>query len=145
MQLPHTATTSDAMENLRISERTPHPLEQLSVAEASVARDVILSGHSKTVIDFRTICLEEPAKAQLQPFLDAESEGSSKIEFPLPARLARVAYDVLGENKTCAFYESIVDVNERKIVAQELIDAKHQAPLTLYVFLFPPRDFETNK
>lgn len=118
------------MENLKTSDRIPHPLEQLSVAEAHIARDVILATHGSSVIDFRTICLDEPAKAQLQPFLDAENEGGL-IETSRPPRLARVAYDVVGENNNYAFYESVVDAKEAEIVKQELIDSKHHAPLTL--------------
>ncbi|CAG8950627.1 hypothetical protein HYFRA_00002836 [Hymenoscyphus fraxineus] len=118
------------MENLKISSRTPHPLEQLSVAEATVARDAILGAHSKTVIDFRTISLEEPAKAELLPFLDAESEGTLN-GVGRPKRLARISYDFLGENRKYGFYESVVDVVDGKIVAQDLIDEKFQAPLVL--------------
>ena len=120
-----------SLQNLRISEPLPHPLTQLSVPEANVARDVILQLHDKSVLDFRTISLEEPPKAQLQPFLDAEAAGSAISA--RPDRLARVSYDVVSENKVFQFYESLVDVSTRKLVGQELIDPKHHAPLTLSV------------
>jgi primary-amine oxidase len=112
-------------------QRTPHPLEQLSVDEVIIARDVILSTHGISVIDFRTINLEEPAKAQLQPFLDSEAEGRTPNPISRPPRLARVAYDVVSENKVYEFFESVVDLNIHTVASKELIDALHQAPLVL--------------
>lgn len=120
-----------SIQNLWISQREPHPLEQLSVAESHVARDVVLGAHGKSVIDFRTISLDEPAKAILVPFLDAENAGTLRADTPRPPRLARVAYDVVKENKVYEFYETVVDVKQGKIVLQELIDSKSHAPLTL--------------
>ncbi|KAH6681746.1 copper amine oxidase-like protein [Halenospora varia] len=123
-----------SIQNLWISQREPHPLEQLSVAESHVARDVVLGAHGKSVIDFRTISLDEPAKAILVPFLDAENAGTLRADTPRPPRLARVAYDVAKENKVYEFYETVVDVKQGKIVLQELIDSKSHAPLTLTEF-----------
>jgi primary-amine oxidase len=127
-----------SLQNLRISEPLmseprPHPLTQLSITEANVARNVILRLHDKSVLDFRTISLEEPPKSQLQPFLDAEAAGSLTASSTRPDRLARVAYDVVSENKVFQFYESLVDVSTGKLVGQELIDPAHHAPLTLFV------------
>jgi primary-amine oxidase len=112
-------------------QRTPHPLEQLSVDECIIARDVVLSTHGISVIDFRTINLEEPAKAQLQPFLDSEAEGCTPNPNSRPPRLARVAYDVMSGNKIYEFFESVVDLSTHTVVVKELIDASHQAPLVL--------------
>jgi primary-amine oxidase len=114
-----------------LNQRIPHPLEQLSVDECNVARDVILSTHGISVIDFRTITLEEPVKSQLQPFLELEAEGRTLKADSRPPRLARVAYDVVGENKIYAFYESVVDLGTRAVTVKELIDASHHAPLVL--------------
>jgi len=110
---------------------TPHPLQQLSIDECNIARDVILSTHGISVIDFRTITLEEPRKYLLQPFLDLEAEGSTPEPHAYPPRLARVTYDVLSGNKVYEFFESVVDVGTQSIRVKELIDASHQAPLVL--------------
>ena len=133
-----------SLQHLQISQSRPHPLTQLSVTEANIARDVILQLHDKSVLDFRTISLEEPPKAQLQPFLDAEAAGSLAANPARPDRLARVAYDVVSENKLFQFYETLVDVSTGKLVGQELIDPKHQAPLTLSVQPFSPLRTSTN-
>lgn len=129
-----------SLQHLRVSQPLPHPLTQLSVTEANIARNVILQLHDKSVLDFRTISLEEPPKAQLQPFLDAEAAGTLAASSAMPDRLARITYDVVSENKLFQFYESLVDISTGKLVGQELIDPKHQAPLTLFVnpslFLF---------
>ncbi|KAF4637092.1 hypothetical protein G7Y89_g994 [Cudoniella acicularis] len=112
----------------------PHPLEQLSITESHIARDVVLKAYNKSVIDFRTISLEEPAKSILKPFLDAENAGTLRSNSPRPPRLARVAYDVASENKVFQFFETVVDVGAGEIVSQELIDSKHHAPLTMAEF-----------
>jgi primary-amine oxidase len=125
-----------SIQNLSISEPRPHPIAQLSVAEAHVARDVILQLHDKSVLDFRTISLEEPLKSELQPFLDAEAAGTITSSITRPARLARVTYDVVAENKVFKYYESLVDVGTAKLIGQELVDSAHHAPLTLFVKSF---------
>jgi len=122
-------------QDLSISEPRPHPLAPLSVTEAHVARDVILQFHDKSVLDFRTISLEEPPKVELQPFLDAEAAGTLKPSITRPARLARITYDVVAENKVFKYYESLVDVSTAKLIGQELVDSAHHAPLTLSVCL----------
>jgi len=125
-------------------ETLPHPLSQLSITEANAARDVILQLHDKSVLDFRTISLEEPPKAQLQPFLDAEAAGTLPTNSARPSRLARIAYDVVSENKVFRFYESLVDVSTGKLVGQELIDPAHNAPLTLSVQITFSSEIFTN-
>lgn len=118
------------LEPLTHSHRS-HPLSPLSVIEANVARDVILQLHDKSVLDFRTISLEEPPKAQLQPYLDAEATGILTAKTTRPDRIARVTYDVVSENKVFKFYESLVDISTKTLVQQDLIDSAHHAPLTL--------------
>jgi len=126
------------MENLRISEKLPHPLEQLTISECNQARDFVRHTHPDTVIDFRTISLEEPPKAQLQKFLDIEHSGSLQPNTTRPDRLARISYDVIGSDKIPVFHESVVDVRNGVQIGHEIIDSKHHAPLTLYVaFSFP--------
>lgn len=120
------------MEDLRISERLPHPLEQLTISECKQARDFVRRTHPDTVIDFRAISLEEPPKAQLQRFLDIEHSGSFQSSFPRPDRLARVSYDVVGSDKIPAFHETVVDVRNGVQISHEIIDSKHHAPLTMY-------------
>ncbi|EPE25859.1 Amine oxidase catalytic [Glarea lozoyensis ATCC 20868] len=117
-----------------LDRRVPHPLEQLSIGECNTARDVILSTHGVSVIDFRTINLEEPPKSLLQPFLDLEAEGRIPKPDAYPPRLARVAYDVISENKVFEFYESVVELVTGAVKVKELIDASHQAPLVIREF-----------
>lgn len=120
------------MESLRQSERLPHPLEQLTISESKRARDVSRRAYKDAVIDFRTISLEEPPKAQLQKFLEIEHSGSLQPSTPRPDRLARVAYDVIGSDKIPVYHESLIDVRNGLEVGHEVIDAKHHhAALTL--------------
>ena len=119
----------------RASESPPHPLEQLTVSESHIARDVVLRAHEKSVIDFRTIALEEPPKAQLQQFLEIENSGNLQSTTSRPARVARVAYDVIGQDKIPTYHASLVDVGKEIELAHEVIDNKHHVSLTLYDFI----------
>ena len=121
------------MQSLRLSEKVPHPLEQLTIAESKQARDVVLRSHNLSVIDFRTISLEEPPKAQLQKFLEVEHSGNLHPSTPRPDRLARVTYDVIGGDKIAVYNESVIDVRNSVEVGHETIDAQHHAALTMYV------------
>lgn len=109
---------------------SPHPLAQLNVSECNLARDLILLEHGSSLIDFRTIALEEPAKALLQPYLDAESSSSLGSATSKPPRLARVAYDTVSKGKVFDFYESVVDLMTCTVLQNELIDRAHHSPLT---------------
>ena len=125
------------MESLRVAEKVPHPLEQLTLSESNRARDVIRRAHKDAVIDFRTISLEEPLKAQLQKFLEIEHGGSLGPSTLRPDRLARVAYDVIGNDKIPVYHESLIDIRNGIEVSHEVIDAEHHhASLTLCVLSF---------
>jgi primary-amine oxidase len=97
------------MEHITQTQK-PHPLAQLTIEEAHRARDVVLHLHDKAIIDFRTISLEEPAKAE---------------------RVARVNYDIIGNNKIPQYHESLIDIEESAEISRELISTAHHASLTL--------------
>lgn len=121
--------------NGRVSNSSPHPLEQLNISESNIARDVVLRAHEKSVIDFRIIALEEPPKVQLQQFLDIENSSDLQSNTSRPNRIARVTYDVIGQDKIPTYHESLVDVGKEIEVAHEVIDTQHHVSLTLYDFV----------
>jgi primary-amine oxidase len=110
----------------------PHPLDQLSVSESDLAREVILQARGPSVaIQFRSIALEEPPKKELTKFLDLEHAGRLTRHTPRPARLAKVEYDVVRADKNHEYIESWVDVVKHKEVEKRVVDKAHQAALTL--------------
>ena len=113
-----------------LSTPAPHPLDQLSGDEINRARDVVLHAR-RSLLQFRAIFLEEPAKAELAPFLEAEHHGTQSSKTRRPARLARVHYDVINNDRTHDYTESVVDVQSGKEVLHRLVDKKHQPALTL--------------
>lgn len=67
-----------------------HPLSPLTAAEITRSADLIRSLYpAKTNLQFKAITLEEPEKAQLVPYLDAEHNGS---RLPKINRKAFVSY-----------------------------------------------------
>ena len=117
------------------ASRRPHPLQQLTLDECARARQVVLRSCKTSLVDFRTISLEEPAKSQFQPFLQLEHKGLVEVDSPRPARLARVQYDVVGTDKIPVYRESVVDVEREVEVSNEIIDTAHHASLTLFVLM----------
>ncbi|KAE8349589.1 copper amine oxidase [Aspergillus coremiiformis] len=112
----------------------PHPLAVLSEEETSIARDVVLAQHPKTIIQFREIYLSEPGKDQLREFLTLEHAGRLSPTTPRPPRLALCQYDVIGSDRLPVYQEALVDVNTRKRVEHRVIAKEHHASLTLAEF-----------
>lgn len=119
------------------SNPLPHPLEQLSTNEIDIARDVILQVRLPASVVFRNIALEEPAKAQLLPYLLAERTGELNHETERPPRLAHVLYDIVTSAPAREFCESVVNVETREEVSFDVVEQQYHAPLSGFVFILP--------
>ena len=120
---------SDGADNSLTS--APHPLDQLSLAESDLAREIILDARGPDVaINFRSISLEEPLKRDLTYFLELEHSGKLNAQTPRPPRLAKVQYDIIRGDKLVKYTESWVDVIQGKEVQQRTVDKLHQPSLT---------------
>src|SRR5271156_5311179 len=76
-----------------------HPLDPLSAVEMDLARDIILKARQQGAMFFRAIFAEEPPKADLVKYLQAEHAGDvSKVA--RPSRQARAQYDLINADKT---------------------------------------------
>ncbi|EFW99003.1 copper amine oxidase [Grosmannia clavigera kw1407] len=112
----------------------PHPLSALSIEETNQAREIVLSLHPNTVIDFRTIYLLEPPKAKTVPFLQIEHAGKLTPSTPRPPRLAEVCYDVIGGSKVPEYHESVVDLRLHKRTTHKIVDTEYHANLSIFEF-----------
>jgi primary-amine oxidase len=110
-----------------------HPLDQLSGDEVNVARQAVLDAR-KAVVLFRNTYAVEPPKAELVKFLEAENAGKLTPDTPRPARQARVQYDVIHEDRSHDYMESIVDLTSGKEVHHKKIDKSFQQSLTVDEF-----------
>jgi primary-amine oxidase len=108
-----------------------HPLDNLSVAEIGIARQLILEEHSGSLINFREIFLSEPRKAELIRFLAIEHEGKLDDYTQRPPRHAKCWYDVILTSQAPSYRETIVDLDHRTVVSTETVDTQHHASLTL--------------
>jgi len=109
----------------------PHPLDQLSLAETTVARNVILEAHPDSIVQFREIFLQEPPKELLRRFLDVEHNRKVDGDIPRPPRQALCQYDVVGKSKIPQFHESVVDIDNKKETSQVVVSSQHHASLTM--------------
>ncbi len=114
-----------------VSKPIPHPLFPLSIEESHRVRDIVLGSHKSSIIDFRSISLQEPPKAELQPFLELENSGKLQRSTPRPSRLARANYDVIGRDKIARYYESVIDVRNGTLIKQDVVEQPAHAALTL--------------
>ena len=116
-----------------------HPLHSISATEIQRARDVVLAYHDKDAISFREIFIQEPRKAELSRFLDAEHCGTAPTS-ALPSRLAKCQYDVIGSDKIPYYHEATVDIKAGTVLEHEVIGKGLQPALTLYVIVFGALD-----
>jgi primary-amine oxidase len=113
----------------------PHPFRTLDVAETKIARDVILSLHVDTVVDFREIYLQEPEKEAMKRYLEVEHSSEAQGPPPTrPPRLAKCQYDVIGADKIPEYHEAVVNVETKERVKHEVIGKEVQATLTMWEF-----------
>lgn len=110
-----------------------HPLDQLSGDEVHIARQAVLDARKASIL-FRNIFTAEPAKAELVKFLAAEHAGSLSAETPRPPRQARVQYDVVFEDRSHEYMESIIDIASGKEVDLRRVDKTSQQSLTVDEF-----------
>ena len=127
------AMTSSGSAQVPIRGARPHPLDQLSISETNIARETILDARHNSVIEFRSIALEEPPKAELLAFLDVERNGFLSSRTRRPARVARVQYDVVRADKRHEYAESLVDLDKKSEIFHRVVDKMHQPSLTMFV------------
>ena len=69
---------------------TPHPLAPLNADEIINASNLLRAQWPEGIdLHFKAVTLQEPPKVALQPFLDAENNGSTA---PHPERKAFISY-----------------------------------------------------
>lgn len=124
-------TATQGSDSLPLRMALPHPLDQLSVAESDVARQVVLKARGTGVtLNFRSIALEEPPKNELIKFLELEHAGKVTPQTPRPGRVAKVSYDIVKGDRNHEYTESLIDVRSATEVSQRVVDKVHQAGLT---------------
>ena len=130
MHAPITDITSQMASMLKCKPATKsHPLDPLDAQEIDVARETVLKVHRQSPIVFRAIFTEEPAKAHLVDFLEAEHTGNISSANK-PPRQARAQYDVVNENRTRSYMESVIDLDSRSEASRRLVGDQHQSALT---------------
>lgn len=115
----------------------PHPFKNLSAEETRVARDTVLSLHKDVLVNFREIFLQEPEKELMKAFLEAEhaAQPGQSPSSKRPPRMAKVMYDIIGNDRIPEYNESVIDVEQKKRVRHEVVGKeKGQASLTLWEF-----------
>lgn len=106
-QVSSTFTTSQVG---AVKRTASHPLSPLTASEIIQARDLIHGLYpSATNFQFKAITLEEPEKAQLVPYLEAEHSGRA---LPSLDRKAFVCYYIRNTDK---FHEAIVSLSRGRV------------------------------
>ena len=109
-----------------------HPLDPLSAQEIDVARQVVLNSSQIPVV-FRSIFTQEPAKASLVKYLEAE-HSNDLHNATKPPRQARAQYDVINPDRTRDYLESVVDLDTKTVVLHRIVEKQHQPALTIDEF-----------
>lgn len=110
-----------------------HPLSQLTSNEVDVAREVIKKDRQSLIL-FRNVFVVEPPKAELVKFLAAEHAGTVSESTPRPHRQARVQYDIIGQDKSHEYFESIVDLSSQTEISKRTVEKGRQQGFTVAEF-----------
>ncbi|KAH8721970.1 copper amine oxidase [Ilyonectria robusta] len=109
----------------------PHPLAQLSRDEFTRARDIVVNLHGpEASLFFRSIYLNEPKKAELVAFLEAEHAGTLSEATQRPPRQALVEYDFITTEEH-KYTRAVVDVVTGDVVSNESVGRASQPYLTV--------------
>lgn len=91
-------------------QSSEHPLAPLSAEEIQSAVAIVTAQWpAHTDLHFKVVTLEEPAKAETVPYLEAEFAGQ---QLPRIDRRVLVAYYI---RKTSKFHEAIVNLSSRTV------------------------------
>lgn len=117
-----------------------HPLSQLSEQEFRKARDIVTGHHGiGSALFFRSISLQEPKKADLVPYLQAEHAGTPSNSADRPPRQALVEYDVV----TPAVHEyirAVVNIETGDVVSKDSANPASKPYFTTYCSKPSPRN-----
>lgn len=105
------------------SSSAPHPLAPLSREECIDARDAVVGLHgAHQTLYFRAVYLQEPCKADLVPFLEAEHAGTltGPAAPACPPRCARVEYDVVSDRPVHS--SAVVHLGSGRVVSRRSAD-----------------------
>ncbi|KAH7118977.1 copper amine oxidase [Dendryphion nanum] len=109
-----TVATSPTLQTAKTT--SAHPLSPLSASELSSAAAIIkASWPAHTDLYFKVVTLEEPPKAEVLPYLDAEHNNRP---LPVVSRKAFVNYYIRNTSK---FHEAIVDLTSRRVLHNALL------------------------
>ena len=138
--IPTYTYISTAMRAVLSLRGVPHPLDPLAVEEINLARDAIRKARGSVVsLVYRDISLDEPPKALMIPFLEAEHAGNFYARTQRPPRVAKVLYDVItADRKSLDFCCSMVNVTTAHELSYEVIDKRFHSPLNAWVASHPP-------
>jgi primary-amine oxidase len=124
-----------------------HPLIGLSAAEITRAGSTLSkclqqqADNLQKSIRFKHITLEEPPKALLLPYLDAESTGVAVAERPFVPRCAQLSYT---EPNGTHLQEAVVSLDTETLVSNIEANKGQHAPLERWTYPSLPPYKTTN-
>lgn len=89
----------------------PHPLDQLSPNELKTAAELIKKYHAGKTLHFKQINTEEPPKALLAPYLEAERAGRQPA-----TKIPRIAYAIYYDLIQRVGCETWVSLDENRVL-----------------------------
>ncbi|KAI7667820.1 putative copper amine oxidase, partial [Hortaea werneckii] len=116
---PNTSTGDPPFQSATTLRTRPHPLRLISDSEIFEARNILLEtlrqGETPPSIRFKNITLHEPAKADLLPYLDAETLGTPAALRPFVPRCVEVIWSAANER---IVHESIISLDANAEVSR---------------------------
>lgn len=88
----------------------PHPFDQFTIQELEKAIVILKKQHAGKLLHIKTLEREEPPKALMVPFLEAERAGK---KIAPPPRIAHAIYYILEEKRVSELW---INLDEQKVI-----------------------------
>lgn len=121
--LCYTAISSSFFFILTYLSMTPHPFDQLTLGELEIAVSIIKSYHAGKLVHIKTVESEEPPKALMIPYLEAEKAG--KFAVP-PPRVCHAIYYILEEKRAAELW---INLDQQKVIRYAQLKKGHHPPI----------------
>lgn len=94
-----------------MSSTSLHPFDPITPGEIQLAVRVLQAAFSGVPLRYKKIDLQEPIKADVVPYIEAE-----RLRQPLPSRPARILLAYFNRLDNGSFYKALLNADTRSII-----------------------------
>jgi len=114
-----------------MSSQCLHPFDPITPGEIQLAVRVLQAAFPSVPLRYKKIDLQEPIKADVIPYIEAE-----RLRQPLPPRPARILLAYFNRLDNGSFYKALLNADTRSIIYAKEMPKEVQVSYHLYCLQF---------